>query len=364
MTSGSNRVDLPFKKKIERLLIVRLSAMGDVIHSLPAAQAVREAFPQAHIGWLIEERWAELLCAAGYPRRGARSAARPLVDEVHTVRLKDWRKSPFSFSTLQRVATVWNDVRESGYDAALDLQGALRSAILARRSGAYAVYGAAEPRESPASLWYTRRILAQGRHVIEQNVSLAEALVERRVKVPAVDLPRDRDAEARIGQRLDEFGVADFVLLNPGAGWGAKQWPAERYGEVAHGLAGMGIHSILNYGPGEEELVRKVEAASGRTSRAMSCTLTELIALTRRARLFVGGDTGPLHLAAALRVPVVAIYGPTDPERNGPYETRSIVLRSAVSVTSHKRRAETEEGMLGIASDAVVKAARALIGVR
>jgi heptosyltransferase-1 len=121
------------------------------------------------------------------------------------------------------------------------------------------------------------------------------------------------------------------------------------------------MRSILNYGPGEEELVRAAEAASGGTARAMTCTLTELIALTRRARLFVGGDTGPLHLAAALRVPVVAIYGPTDPARNGPYGTRSVVLRSAESVTSHARRAEADEGMLGIGSEEVVGAARELM---
>ena len=97
---------------VERLLIVRLSAMGDVIHTLPAAQALREAFPDAEIGWLIEERWAELLCAPGTPRRGPRSAQRPLVDWVHTVNLVGWRKSLFTVATAQQIARVWNDVRE------------------------------------------------------------------------------------------------------------------------------------------------------------------------------------------------------------------------------------------------------------
>jgi heptosyltransferase I len=150
--------------------------------------------------------------------------------------------------------------------------------------------------------------------------------------------------------------------LNPGAGWGAKRWPAERFGEVARGLADLGLRSILNYGPGEEALVRAAEAASAGAARAMTCTITELIALTRRAKLFVGGDTGPMHLAAALRVPVVGIFGPTDPARNGPYGTRSIVLRSAESVTSHERRAEAEEEMLGIGSEAVLGAAMELMG--
>jgi heptosyltransferase-1 len=354
------------EKKVERLLVVRLSAMGDVIHTLPAVRFLRQAFPQAHIGWLIEERWAELLCAAGSPRRGGRSPLRPLVDEVHTVNLKAWGKSLLSISTVQRIATVWNDVRGAHYDVAVDLQGAMRSAVLARLSGARAVYGAAEPRESPASLWYTRKVVARGRHVIEQNLSIAEGLVQRSTRFTPTDIsadfPRDAQAEAKVDERLAQYGIGDFVILNPGAGWGAKRWPAERYGEVARGLGNLGVRSILNYGPGEEELVRVAEAASEGTARAMSCTISELIALTRRARLFIGGDTGPLHLAAALRVPVLGIYGPTDPARNGPYGTRSIVLRSPESVTSHARRAAADEAMLGIGSDGVVAAANKLLG--
>ncbi|MGA7423599.1 MAG: glycosyltransferase family 9 protein [Candidatus Sulfotelmatobacter sp.] len=364
----SNRIDIAANMNPGRLLIVRLSAMGDVIHTLPAVHALRQAFPRAFIGWLIEERWAELLCAPGSPRRGARSPLRPLVDEVHTVNLKAWGKSPFSIATLQRAATVWNDVRDAGYDVAVDLQGAMRSAALARLSGARVVYGAAEPRESPASLWYTRKVVTHGRHVIQQNLSVVEGLVGWEMKgagegTPS-DFPCDPVAEARIEEELAQHHVRDFAILNPGAGWGAKRWPAERYGEVARRLADQGVRSILNYGPGEEELARKADAASGGIAEAMSCSVSELIALTRRARIFIGGDTGPLHLAAALRVPAVAIFGPTDPARNGPYGTRSVVLRSAESVTSHARRAEPDEGLLTIGSDEVLAAARELLSVQ
>ena len=131
-------------QKIERLLIVRLSAMGDVIHTLPAAFALREAFPEAMMGWVIEKRWAELLCAPGTALRGPRSAQRPLVDWVHPVSLTGWRKSLFTIPTLQQIAKVWNDVRAARYDVAVDLQGAMRSAMLARWSGARVVLGAAE----------------------------------------------------------------------------------------------------------------------------------------------------------------------------------------------------------------------------
>ena len=371
MSFESARLDITSELKIERLLIVRLSAMGDVIHALPAVAALRGAFPDAHIGWLIEERWSELLCAPGAGRRGRRSKARPLVDEVHSVSLKAWGKSLFSVSTAQRIATVWNDVRGARYDAAVDLQGAIRSALLARWSGARVVYGAAEPRESPASLWYARKAFARGQHVIEQNLSVVEAVLRVTGKAQPrnlfpvehspVDLPCDSQAEERVGQRLEKSGVSDFAILNPGAGWGAKRWPAERYGEVALGLAAQGLKSILNYGPGEEELANAAQAASQGAALAMSLNLTELIALTRRARLFIGGDTGPLHLAAALRVPVVAIYGPTDPSRNGPYGTRRMVLRSPQSFTTHARKTEPDEGLRAIGSDAVAAAARELL---
>jgi heptosyltransferase-1 len=346
---------------VDRLLIVRLSAMGDVIHTLPAVQAVRDAFPNATIGWLIEERWADLLCAPGTPRRGQCSPRRPLVDWVHTVDLKGWRKSLFTVHTAERIARAWNDVRSSHYDVALDLQGAIRSAVLARWSEAPVIFGAAQPREAPASLFYTRPVIVRGTHVVEQNLSIAEAFVERKLRAPAVELPRDEAAESRVEQRLREASVRDFAILNPGAGWGAKRWPAERYGCVARALADEGLQSIVNHGPGEESLAREVEAASKGTARALECSISELIALTRRAKLFIGGDTGPMHLAAALKVPVVAIFGPTDPARNGPYATRSIVLRNPESTTSHARVALPDQAMLEITVEAVVKAARTLL---
>jgi lipopolysaccharide heptosyltransferase I len=335
--------------------------MGDVIHTLPAAGALREAFPEAKIEWLIEERWAELLCAPGAPRRGPRSVQRPMIDGIHSVKLVEWRKSLLSLATAQQIATVWNDVRAMHYDVAVDLQGAMRSSILARLSGAREVFGSAEPRESPASLWYTRKAISRGAHVIEQNVSLVEALAQRRLKIPEPQLPSDPASEDRIGKMLFEQEIQSFAIINPGAGWGAKRWPAERYGQVALALARQGVPSIINYGPGEEVLAETVQTASEGTALAWKCSLSQLIVLARRARLFVGGDTGPLHLAAALRVPVVAIFGPTDPARNGPYGTRCIVLRSPASVTSHARTSRADAGLLEIGTDAVVGAAQELL---
>src|SRR5208283_4765325 len=195
--------------------------------------------------------------------------------------------------------------------------------------GADVVYGFAQPRENVASMFYTREVIGHGGHIVEQNLSLAEAVARQPLAMPKIEFPHDEAAEKQCQDRLQ--GVDDFALLNPGAGWGAKQWPAERYGELAKGLAQNGIVSLINFGPGEEALAKATEAAAGGTARPVSCSIAGLIALTRRTRLFIGGDTGPLHLAAALQVPVVAIFGPTNPQRNGPYGTRSLVLRSLSS---------------------------------
>ena len=334
--------------------------MGDIIHTLPAVAALREAFPDVTLGWAVEERWAELLCTLRYPRSGPRSPQRPLADRVHTVNTKSWRRSLFSFNTWHQMASASSDLRGIDYDAAVDFQGAVRTALLARWSKAKTVFGDVQPRENAASMWYTRQVEVTGAHVVQQALSLAEAVTQRPAGSPQVELPVDPDAEKRISGLVGE--TRDFAILNPGAGWGAKQWPAERYGLVASALAKQGLRSLINYGPGEESLADAVESASAGTARKISCSISDLIALTRRARLFVGGDTGPMHLAAALQVPVVAIFGPTNPARNGPFGTSSIVLRSASSLTSHARRREPEKGLLEISADEVIAAASKLLG--
>jgi heptosyltransferase-1 len=346
---------------IGRLLIVRLGAMGDVIHALPAVTALRQAFPEARLSWLIEERWAELLCTLATPRSGPRSPQRPLVDRVHTVDTKQWRASPFSLQTWERIAAGLSDLRSGRYELAVDLQGAIRSALLARWSGAPVVYGAAQPRENLASMFYTRQVITSGDHVVQQNLRLAEAIAQRPLQLQQVDFPHDPAAEQELDRWLKDRGIQNFALLSPGAGWGAKQWPAERYGQVAKKLAEDGVKCVVNSGPGEQQLARTLAEAGDEAVEVFSGSLTQLIALTRRARVYIGGDTGPMHLAAALRIPVVGIFGPTDPARNGPFGTRNIVLRGPSSVNSYKHVARMDDGLLDIGAEQVVTAAHELL---
>ena len=379
---------------MEAILAVRLGAMGDVLHALPAVAALRDAFPEARIGWAVEERWAELLCspnallsAPGAAPDAPRSAAKPLVDAIHPVNTAAWRSALLSDETWGEAAGALRGLRASGYEAAIDFQGLMKSALVAQASGAPLRLGFADPRESAATLFYTRAVAREGTHVVEMNLGLAQALIGRDASgiaptlapkttarawgtsvvaggTPALpvrfELPRDPEAEAWCDAELRRRGLERFLLLAPGGGWGAKLWPAARYGEAARALAADGLRTLINYGPGEEALAQEVAAASGGAAQALSCSVSELITLTRRARLFLGGDTGPMHLAAALGVPVVAIFGPTDPARNGPFGTRNIVLRSPASQTSYAHRPETDPGLLAIATEEVVTAARRL----
>ena len=352
----------PVTESFERLLIVRLGSMGDMIHTLPAVIALRRAFPEATLGWIVEERWAELLCTVSEPRCGPCSRQRPIVDKVHAVHMKQWRGSLVSAQTWERMAAASSELRAPQYQVAIDFQGAARSAILARWSGAPRTCGFRQPRENVATMLYTRQVEARGTHVVEQNLSLAEAVAHRALEMPRAEFPCDAAAEERIQDWLRLRNITDFILLNPGAGWGAKQWPAERFGYVAKALGKDGIGSLVNFGPGEEELACNAESASGGAAISISCSLAELIGLTKRARLFIGGDTGPMHLAAALNIPVVAVFGPTDPARNGPFGTRCRVLRAASSPTSLSHRSTPDPGMLEITVEQVVAAARQSLG--
>lgn len=351
----------------QRILIVRLGAMGDVIHALPAVAMLRAALPDALIGWAIEERWTELL-SAPEAVLAPRSPHKPLADKIHVINTREWRRALLSDETWKDILVARRGLREMKYDLALDLQGAWKSGAVAHASGANLRIGFRQPRERGASMFYTQQVAAAGAHIIDQNISLAAAALRRYdlENLGSSDLPllpRDTAAESWCDATLARHSLQAnrFAILNPGAGWDAKCWPVEKYGEVARNLAQDGIRSVVNFGPAEEPLAREVEANSDDAATAIPCSVGELIAITRRARLFIGGDTGPMHLAAAFKVPVVGIFGPTDPARNGPYGTESIVLRRPGSVTNHSRRGAPDEEMLSITVTEVLSAARSLL---
>jgi heptosyltransferase-1 len=344
---------LPDKQKQLRVLIMRLSAMGDILHALPAVAALRETHPEWFIGWAVEPRWKPLLAANDANVRGPEM---PLVDHVHVVPARRWARAPFSTATLREVRSARRELREQRYDVCIDLQGAFRSALIGKWARAKRLIGEENPRESIARWFFTERAATRGVHVIEQGIEVVNGAFKERFPVIPPPLPVDENAE-----RKADFFTAPLVLLNPGAGWGAKRWPADRYAEVAERLFDKGHTVIVNSGPGEDLLASEINVLSNGAAEPVESTIAELIALTRRAALVIGGDTGPVHLASALSVPVVGIFGPTDPARNGPFGGRFRVLRHPESRRDHTRHAVPEAGLLTITPDDVMDAAMELL---
>jgi heptosyltransferase-1 len=331
-----------------RVLIVRLGAMGDILHALPAVTALRRAHPSWFVGWAVEPRWRPLLC----------------VDRIHLVNAKEWARSPLRLQTLREIRDLRRELRAERYDLCIDLQGAVRSALAGRLSGAARMIGEDQPREWAARWLFGERVPTQGVHVIEQAVEVCAAAAGDRLSPILPSLPINREAELWADEALGGAQKRPVILLSPGAGWGAKRWPAERYGVVASDLHRHGCLVLVNAGPEERAIAGEVIRASGGVAQAPEFTLERLIALTRRVSLVIAGDTGPLHLACALGKPVVGIYGPTDPKRNGPFGVPFRVLRHPESKRDHTRHAEPEAGLLTITPEQVLEAARSLLEER
>jgi heptosyltransferase-1 len=344
-----------------RILIVRVGAMGDVLHGMPAVAALRAALPSAFIGWAIEPRWSPLLLAPS--EDAAWKADLPLVDGVHLVEAKAWSKHPFSIDTVRSVRALWHSLQNERYDIAIDLQGSIRSAVIARLSGAQHVVGNANPRESPARLLYTQSVPVHALHVVEQAAEIVSAAAQILVVPETAALPHDTAAERWCDGVLGQ-DTRRIVFVAPTAGWGAKQWPVAKFAAVAIACGRAGLRVLVNKaGPNDTVADDLLRAADG-FAEPVDCTVSQLIAMLRRVSLVIAGDTGPLHLAAALNTPTIALFGPTDPARNGPFGAPARVLRSASSITDHRRHAATEAGLASISTAEVLAAAEDLLGTR
>jgi heptosyltransferase-1 len=339
--------------------------MGDILHALPAVTALRQAHPGWVIDWVVEPRWRALLSAEGEDAsatgRETPNPAQPLVNRIYPAPTREWRARPLSGKTIYEIRELRDALRAGDYDTVIDFQGAVRSAVIGRMAGCQRLIGEDEPRERVARWLSTERVEIHGAHVIEQDVELASAVAGDDLNPVAPWLPMDPDAEGWVDGILPRDANETAVLINPGAGWGAKRWPVERYAAVAQGLVDRGLRALVNAGPGEETLAKAIVEGTGGAATPLMCNLERLIALTRRVALAIAGDTGPLHLACALGRPVVGIYGPTDPSRNGPFGTRFRVLRSPESRRDHARNAEPEAGLLTIQPEDVLRTADDLL---
>ena len=327
-----------------RFLLVRLSSLGDVVHALPAASALRDAFPEARIDWVIDARWQRLL------------EGNPDLNEV----IAYDRKQPGSLSSSIR------KLRAAQYTCAIDFQGLYKSALLALASGAPRRIGfqSSYAREGLVAILYTDRVNPLGPHKVDHNRTLVERAGAQLgpPRFPLTIRPEDEDLVAR---ELNNRSIADFYVLNPGGGWLSKCWPAECYGELHRKLSERhGWRAVVTVGPGEENLARDLIHAAGDSAPiAIPLALGPLMAMLRRAKLMISADTGPLHLASALGTPVVGLFGPTDPARNGPFSPNDISVRNPRhSITTYARGASYSPAMLSITVDQVVDAIERRMG--
>jgi lipopolysaccharide heptosyltransferase I len=308
------------------ILIVRLGAFGDLVHALPAVAALRSAWPEARIDWLVDGRYSALLELV------------PVIDRTIVV----------GGRTDQPLFPVIRGLRRARYDIAIDFQGLLKSAVLARLAGARETVGfmAGQLREPLAGLFYTRRESADDSgHVVRKNLSLVEALGIKTANIACPMKTTNSPVPEQVRRLLHVDSSKGFAVINPGAGWPNKQWPADRYGAIAaHLRARHGLPSIVTWGPGDWALAGEVAAASGGAAQvAPSTSVADLVELARASRLFVAGDTGPMQFATAVGTPVVGIFGPTNPLRNGPWNAADVwVSRFDDCECHHKRKCRRE----------------------
>jgi lipopolysaccharide heptosyltransferase I len=317
-----------------RILIVKLGSIGDIVHTLPSLAAIRRALPAAEISWVVEHRTAEIL------------RDNPLLDRLIVIDTKALRRGLMSGETLRAPRQQLRLLRASAFELALDFQGLIKSSLIARLSGARRVVGfAREALREPASrLLLNETVRTPERpHVITKNLALAQAALGISVPVSpdgfefpiAVDETHESEAAGAAG--IDR----PYVVLNPGGGWPTKLWSAEKFGLLADELWNhFGLHSLVTHGPGEDHLAERALSSShsGR-ARPVSISLKGFCALVKGAEVYVGGETGPTHLAIAMRTPVVGLLGPTEWWRNGsPYADDICVERTDIDCRENCHR--------------------------
>jgi heptosyltransferase-1 len=327
------------------IVVVRLGSLGDIVHTFPAVAGLRESFPASDIVWLTHPRWVELV------------ASSELATEVWPVDSRD----------LASVRSVVAKLRARRCDVALDYQGLWKSGFLPFFGGVPRRVGFSSHtiREFGVPILYTDRVVCKTTHIADQNGELS-LRAGARWPVGRVALRVAESDCVRVRSDLRKEGLVRYVVLSPGGGWRAKCWPADRFGALCQKIRDqLGLPCVINYGPGEEALAKEVQDASGGANPIQyDGEPGPLMALLRDSQCIVGGDTGPLHLAVALGTPAVALFGPTDPARNGPYPPGDTILRSPKAATTYGRSNVTDPSLLELSVDAVFDAVRQRLGAR
>ena len=294
-----------------RLLIVKLGSIGDIVHTLPALAAIRKAFADAEISWVVEERSSEIL------------KGNPLIDNLIEVDTRRLRRRRDIDKIVHEAGRQLRGLRKFGFDVSIDFQGLLKSAAIAKLSGAKRRWGFSRVglREPMSRLLLTNTVQTPTQiHVIRKNLVLAAGALDIEISNSDLEFPIASSAEnISEAEAVTEKSGGEFAILNPGGGWVTKLWHTERFGQLADRLwEEKGLRSVVTTGPSEDDLAEKIAA----NSRSVKLTFAQLslkgfYELAKRSRVYVGGDTGPTHIAVAAGMPVVGLFGPTEWWRNG-----------------------------------------------
>ena len=344
---------------MEQILIVKLSSIGDVVHALPVLRTIRHNLPNSYIAWIVEDKAREML-------EGNKD-----VDRIITINTKKWRKGMSLRGGAEAIPAIFrellniiNTLRKERFDTAIDLQGLIKSGVISYLSRAKTRIGfdSGNCRESLNILFTNKKVSPEKEdsHVVDKNLSLLKPFGFKEIKRDFFISPSPKD-DKYVNDFLlkSRINGKPIIAVNLGAGWKTKEWGIKNYAGLCDRIVSeIGANIILTWGPGEENMVKGImDLMAYKPFVAPPTTLKQLVALLRRCELFIGGDTGPLHIAAALKIPTVAIYGPSDPLRNGPYGDNHFIIHKKIECSGcYKRSCDTIECMKIISIDDVFSA--------
>lgn len=340
-------------KNQKKFLIIKLSALGDIVHALPVARTLRQAYPDAFIAWMIEERYQELL------------KNNPDIDEVIPIRTKTWRKN-WNRETFREILQIIKNLRQQNFDVVFDLHGLIKSGLIAILSGARIKVGFHQKncKEKISSIFTNKKgpYMASGIHVVDMYLTLVQTALGIQNEVKQFPLPKIQEKKVEdFFQSHPDLTTKPIIGINSGAGFESKLWDLDRFAQLADRIAvEMNCSILLTWGPGEEPKTKQIATAMNQKCWvAPPTTILESIALYKHLALLVSCDSGPLHLCAALGIPTVSLFGPTDPVRNGPYGSNHETVYKMLSCSfcwKRKCPLETNDCMKQVTVDEVLKA--------
>lgn len=324
----------------KRLLILKPSALGDIIHTLPLLASLRESFPSLQIWWAVKSKFAELL------------KTHPYLNGTIV-----WEKRRF-WQFLKKI-------RRKRFHIVLELQGLFRTGFIVYLSGAKERWGFSKEETKECQFFFlTRTVKTKNSHIVEKNLEMAEELGAKK-KVEFL-IPENEEAKMSIEKYLKKSGVSPkdkLIALIPGGGWGNKIWSEKKFASLGKELTlRKDWRIIIIWGPGEfkkADLINRM--AEGKLLLGPSTTISQLVSLLKRCSMAIGGDTGPLHLAVALDIPVIGLYGPTPPSRNGPFgEKKEIIYHALPCSPCWRRNCKRKECMNSIGVEEVIERCKSL----